>query len=348
MKAMILILTQFDDDACVTTLTRHLSRRGEDVLVVSPTTLEGSSGLRVDQGRCWLTADGRTIDLATVSAAWLWRAWAPHPLLERHRSLVLQPSVWQFFVNEWTGFYKGVSTLLGTLGVFCVNPPPWNVAYEEKCAEMWLASDVGLVTPQTLYTASLDVAARFHREHSGEIIYKPFQSFARVSEPVDATTVLVEKLLTNRVTTNDLAANDSLVPTPGIFQPYIPKRFELRITIVGRRVFACAIDAQSSPRARDDWRRYDWTNTRYEAYDLPSDIEERLLALMDRMSLAFGSIDMIVTPTNEHVFLEINPNGQFDFIAKLAGLPIYEHLAAMLSQGSVDYAMEDAQSCSSR
>ena len=49
----------------------------------------------------------------------------------------------------------------------------------------------------------------------------------------------------------------------------------------------------------------------------------------------FGGVDLIVTPEGEHVFLEVNPNGQFDFIAKLANLPIYERLAEMLLAGKV-------------
>jgi hypothetical protein len=56
---------------------------------------------------------------------------------------------------------------------------------------------------------------------------------------------------------------------------------------------------------------------------------------MTRLGLVYGAIDLIVTPEGDHVFLEINPNGQFDFVAQLARLPIYEHLAELLLDGSV-------------
>jgi hypothetical protein len=65
------------------------------------------------------------------------------------------------------------------------------------------------------------------------------------------------------------------------------------------------------------------------------------LALMDRLGLVFGSIDMIVTPDGEHVFLEVNPNGQFDWVARRAGLPIYEALAALLLAGRVRERSEE-------
>jgi hypothetical protein len=42
---------------------------------------------------------------------------------------------------------------------------------------------------------------------------------------------------------------------------------------------------------------------------------------------------MIVTPDGNYVFLEVNPNGQFDWVARRAGLPIYEALADLLIAG---------------
>jgi len=35
------------------------------------------------------------------------------------------------------------------------------------------------------------------------------------------------------------------------------------------------------------------------------------LHLMDYFGLNYGAVDMIVTPDNRHIFLEINPAGEF-------------------------------------
>jgi D-alanine-D-alanine ligase-like ATP-grasp enzyme len=51
---------------------------------------------------------------------------------------------------------------------------------------------------------------------------------------------------------------------------------------------------------------------------------------MQRMNLCFGSLDFIVTPEGEHVFLEVNPVGQFGWIVEQTGLAIYERLADLL------------------
>jgi hypothetical protein len=293
--------------------------------------------------RCVLSLPERDVDLREVEAAWLWRGWGPNPLVARHRALAERQAEWDFFAREWLAFHKGFSLLLAQHDVFCVNPVPFNTAFEEKCAQLFLAADVGLAIPPTLYTTRLAVAREFSAAHGNELIYKPFRPFLHVPAPRDDGPVIVEKLLTNRVKATDLVEGDQYLPTPAIFQPYVPKRVELRVVAVGRRLFACAIHSQRSERSKDDWRRYDFDNTSYLPYALPSTIAAKIRGLLDRMGLVFGSVDLIVTPEGEHVFLEINPNGQFDFVAHLAGLPIYEHLAALLLARRVDYPEELAR-----
>jgi D-alanine-D-alanine ligase-like ATP-grasp enzyme len=48
------------------------------------------------------------------------------------------------------------------------------------------------------------------------------------------------------------------------------------------------------------------------------------------MGLRYGCIDMIVTPAGEHVFLEVNPNGQWYFVQLKTGLKIAEAIADLL------------------
>jgi glutathione synthase/RimK-type ligase-like ATP-grasp enzyme len=342
---MILILTQFTDDPTVERVCQLVRQHGAEPVVVAPTTMELPSSFSVANGPTGgvsreLRLHDRTIDLAAVDAAFLWRSWRPHPLQPRFRRLVEAPHHWSFFENEWASFHKGLSLALAYSGVFCVNPPPWNSAFEEKCCQLMLAAEVGLTIPPTLFTARLPVAEAFRAAHDGSIIYKPFKPYIRVIQPQGDQPARAQKVLTNRVKAGDLVEPADFIPTPGIFQPYVDKRLELRIVAVGRQLFTCAIHSQQSERSRDDWRRYDFEHTPYEPYDLPAEIAGRLRQLMDRLGLVFGSIDMIVTPAGDYVFLEINPNGQFDFVAQLTGLPIYEALAAMLVAGTTDYPAE--------
>lgn len=119
---------------------------------------------------------------------------------------------------------------------------------------------------------------------------------------------------------------------PVIIQSYIQKEFELRVTVVKDKVFACAIYSQSSERTREDWRRYDIPNTPHKIYKLPKQIEQKCVDIVKKLGLEFGCIDMIVTPGGEFIFLEINPNGQWLWIEHLTGLPIGDAISEELTR----------------
>jgi glutathione synthase/RimK-type ligase-like ATP-grasp enzyme len=71
----------------------------------------------------------------------------------------------------------------------------------------------------------------------------------------------------------------------------------------------------------------------YECHDLPAEVGEKLLALMRRLGLEYGAIDLRLTPDGEYVFLEVNPAGQFLFVEHACGLPVSRVLAGHLANG---------------
>ena len=51
---------------------------------------------------------------------------------------------------------------------------------------------------------------------------------------------------------------------------------------------------------------------------------------MDRLELNFAAIDLIETPDGEHVFLEVNPNGQWLWLDDMLKLGISQAVADWL------------------
>ena len=51
---------------------------------------------------------------------------------------------------------------------------------------------------------------------------------------------------------------------------------------------------------------------------------------MDRLDLNYGAIDIIVTPDGRHVFLEINPVGEFFWLELRPGFAISDAIADVL------------------
>ena len=76
-----------------------------------------------------------------------------------------------------------------------------------------------------------------------------------------------------------------------------------------------AVDSQIAEDARVDWRRDQGPILgTWRPYELPKEIEERLLGLLNLFGLEFGTIDIILTPEGRYVFLEANPLGSFSWL----------------------------------
>jgi glutathione synthase/RimK-type ligase-like ATP-grasp enzyme len=124
---------------------------------------------------------------------------------------------------------------------------------------------------------------------------------------------------------------------PCLFQEYIPKRLEYRITVIGDELFAAEIDSQSRDSTTVDWRNWNegGFDIPYRKADLPSEIAERCLALVRSYGLNFSALDLILTPDDRYVFIENNPNGQFIWVEMLVPeLEMTAALAACLIRGA--------------
>ena len=130
------------------------------------------------------------------------------------------------------------------------------------------------------------------------------------------------------------APDEAFSQTVSFAQEYVEKAFELRVTVVGDKLFACRIDsqAQDDDTGKIDWRQGYGHGIRWSRFDLPEDIAEKCLAFLKKMNLNFGCFDFIVTPSGEYVFLECNPNGQWLWVEIETGLPISEAIAGWLAE----------------
>jgi glutathione synthase/RimK-type ligase-like ATP-grasp enzyme len=117
-------------------------------------------------------------------------------------------------------------------------------------------------------------------------------------------------------------------------QEYVPKKVELRVTVIGSKTFAVEIHSQEHMDSKHDWRRGDPLQLRHKLVSLPSDVEAHCIELVSTMGLAFSAIDLIRTPEDKYIFLEINPNGQWAWIQQvLPEVPLRETLADLLING---------------
>lgn len=200
-----------------------------------------------------------------------------------------------------------------------------------KQLQLQVAQQLGLLTPRTLASNNPQAVKQFAQECQGSgIVTKMLSQFAIYGEKNEEMVVY-----TSPVTDEDLEHLEGLQFCPMIFQENIPKALELRITIVGKKVFAASINSQKLEGATYDWRKEGRTlHQDWKAYDLPPTITEKLLQLMAYFGLNYGAIDMIVTPDDRYIFLEINPVGEFFWLELFPPhFPISEAIAEVLLNG---------------
>lgn len=195
----------------------------------------------------------------------------------------------------------------------------------DKVRQLQVAQALGLEIPPTLITSEPTALWDFYREHDARVIIKPL-SFPWF-ETEGKRWVPMPQLVTPR----DLVHAEGLRQGAAILQAYVPKQLELRVTVVGDRLFACEIHSQATNRTRVDWRRYNLNRTPHRVHTLPDDVSRQCVAIVARLGLSYGALDLVLTPEGRYVFLEVNPMGQYLWIEKLTGLPISEAICDLLT-----------------
>lgn len=217
--------------------------------------------------------------------------------------------------------------LMRSVDWFWVNHPDRVRIASCKALQLKVAEQLGFSVPRTLITNHPDKVREFFSGCNGQIIYKAFGSgFLPMTDKV---------CLTSAVLPEHLSKVSLIQNSAGIFQENIPKRVDLRITVIGRKVFAAEIHSQDNEGSRQDWRVSTAEELRHCRHPLPPTIQDLCLRLLDHFGLVYGAIDMILTPDGRYVFLENNPTGQFGWVEGQTGLPLTAALAEMLVAGRV-------------
>lgn len=315
---MILVVSHPGDDHLLPVLG-ELERMGSEVVVVDTSTIPATTSACADysrEGEDWRLrlADGSVVDLGRCRSGW-WRRALPSPPDAR----IADPGQAAWAANET---YEAMAGFWDVVPITWVSPPR---AIEMSMMKTWqlpVARAVGLHVPRTRITSDPGEARAFIDELGiGRVICKAFS----------ATTDSWRE--TRLVGPDEYAVLDRVALAPVIFQEFIPAEVDLRITVVGERVFAAAIHSQELPYALDFRLSLDrGSGVRIEPTKVPDAVEEGLLRLLKSAGLRYGAVDMRLTPEGEYVFLEVNPAGQWRFVEEKTAQPITEAMAGLLTE----------------
>lgn len=203
-----------------------------------------------------------------------------------------------------------------------------------KGEQLQRASRMGFRVPRSVISNQPASVRRFQSGIAGDMIFKAMSSAALAADVVPQSQRVIAGLRTTRVTDEDDGMLDAVRELPSLFQEYVPKQYELRVTVIGGETFAARIYSQDDERTATDFRDMS-ADIRYRAERLSAALARRCVELVHSYGLTFGALDLIVTPADEVVFLENNPVGQFLFVEQLVPeLKMLDAVAGRLIEGA--------------
>jgi len=191
------------------------------------------------------------------------------------------------------------------------------------------ANELGIKTPNTCVTNSKSELNTFFSKNNSGIITKTLGNAPDVMLKDNGLT-----LYTNELTKEDFGRIPEFF-YPSLFQSKIEKKYEVRSFYLDGKFYSMAIFSQTNYKTQVDFRHYDDSKpNQVSAYQLPRDLESKLDALMKKLGLDTGSIDLIKDMNGDYVFLEVNPTGQYDMVS----YPCNYHLDKKIAEALINRA----------
>jgi glutathione synthase/RimK-type ligase-like ATP-grasp enzyme len=320
-KKKVLIITHINDNTSVDKVIDFINAAGGEAIRFNvdnyPMQYALTSSFTNNKWRVTL-GDGPTRhELNDVAAVWY------------RRSFNLGGALKETLPKEYLGptMREVQHTLFGMLeGLSCFQIAKYSEyrRLDSKEEQLRMAVKHGLRIPATCISNSPEQVKEFV-EQQRPVVAKMQSSFAIYRGEKEHV------VFTNEISDAHLQELNSLQYCPMTFQQKLDKKLELRVTVVGKEIFAFSIDSQKMANAKVDWRKEgaamveDW-----KPYQLPQEIKDKLLSFMADYKLNYGAIDLILTPDDQYYFLEINSAGEYFWLDMLCDYEISKQIAAVL------------------
>lgn len=233
----------------------------------------------------------------------------------------------QFELKQKLVLFNSYATHLAKQNKFCLNRRTDDRAASDKQFQLITAKKMGFKVPDTLITSSDASIRDFITLHNNTSIIKS------IGVPIVEAGDRVRGFFTRELTL-DLYKNlvkKTSFTSPVLLQEKIKKKYELRITVVGNKIFPCKIYGDKKLIHDIDIRKIKPETLEHSEYQLPSKIKNLCFELVKKLNLQYAAIDMAVDIEGNYIFFEINPNGQYQWIENLTGMPISQAIADLLA-----------------
>ncbi|MDM6942735.1 hypothetical protein, partial [Klebsiella michiganensis] len=294
MKNYVLILSSMYDFS-TDLVVQRLENNGDNFIRLNKEQLSDYE-IFLDPINTILRVKGEYVDVETSNVK---SVWFRQPVFLRNtpgRSIDINE---QLSLSQWNAFLRG---LMVFDKAYWMNWPQATYAAESKPYQLMIAKKIGFSVPQTIISNSLG----FEKLPSTKFIIKSMD------------TVLLKEnddcyfTYTSKANPADFTL-DKTKQAPITFQEYIEDKLDIRVTIVGSKVYAVAIKSNGNAIS-DDWRTLKKEDLEYIDIELPVRIKKLCIEYVKLLGLNYGAIDFIKTK-DEYIFIEINPTGEWGWLS---------------------------------
>ncbi|XQE77534.1 hypothetical protein ACN24L_00170 [Streptomyces microflavus] len=321
-KKTIIIASSSFDEHTHGPVCERLRRRGFPVVIhLTDQIMAGKQRFQLEiteSGELNVAYDDRPIRPSEVGAAWYWKV-AGFRVADAETNVAKQLSM----VNEITQWNNSIWGLFPD--DLWLSSPGSIARADRKLIQLLTAREVGFEIPRSMVANDWSVLEEGLLRGGRTMIVKMLRGvLADQNHLKGLYTTPLDQAAVDRI-------RNETVPFPGLYQPFVDKAREWRVTVVGDQVFSVAI--YTNAEAKDDWRRMQLTSAvRFARENLPADVEEKCKTYLRHFSLRYGAFDLIESDDGRIVFLECNPNGQHNWLEQAVGIPVADALAAELAK----------------
>jgi len=272
-----------------------------------------------------LEVNGEVIDLYDFDAVWYRRG--KLKIDDQIISEIEHAGLQSYFINEFgllTKFINDYLASLPKLNQFSDN-------FKSKLSNLLTAKKCGLAIPKTRIITSKNEYLSFMEVSESFISKSIFEGTTLEFQGVKYSG------MTSTIPIHEVSEiSENIVPT--LIQENISKVFEIRVFHIHNKNYSMAIFSQKDDLTKVDFRNYNNNKpNRTIPYELPQKVNQQLNDFMKSINMNCGSIDLIYSKRGEHIFLEVNPVGQF----KQVSLPCNYNLEKVIADSFLNKKISD-------
>lgn len=193
-----------------------------------------------------------------------------------------------------------------------------------KLDVLYYANNAKIKVPNTIVCNNKSALLTFFKNSLTGIITKPIRHsgyFIKEKKTYSIYTNSIDEKFINTLPDNFTAT---------LFQEKVKSKFEIRVFYLDSEFFATAIIVNENNSEADIKLSFESKNINWIPYKLPKEYEEKLHIFFQSINLNTCSFDVILTPENEYVLIEINPVGQYSAPSNRCNYNIEEKIANWL------------------